>query len=167
MTFFENSLFPFTVIEWNKTDKNIRKSESLNIFKNSILKHIRPPQNIVCNCHSPKTIKLLARLRVGLSHLHKHKFKHSFQFSLPSSMSRLFTRKDDSLEYSHLYCSLLYCKENLHNINNTSILDATIKYLIETKRFGTQLFLCSPDLMALILILHLKFIFFLFCFYYF
>ena len=82
MTFFENSLFPSTVIEWNKTDKNIRKPESLNIFKNSILKHIRPSQNIVCNCHSPKGIKLLARLRVGLSHLHKYKLKHSFQFSV-------------------------------------------------------------------------------------
>ena len=34
---------------------------------------------------------------------------------------------------------LLYDKEDLDNINNTSILDATINYLIETKRFATQL----------------------------
>ena len=31
--FFKNSLFPSTVIEKNKIDKNIRKSENLNIFK--------------------------------------------------------------------------------------------------------------------------------------
>ena len=73
---------------------------------------------------------------------------------------------------------LLYGKEDLDNINNTSILDATINYLIETKRFNSELFWCSPDnMMALTLMLHLKFkfLFFFFfvlfllflCFYYF
>ena len=60
---------------------------------------------------------------------------------------------------------LLYGEEDYHNINNTSILDASINNLIETKRFGAQLYLCSPDVMALTLILLLKFIF-LFSFYY-
>ena len=80
--FFENSFFPSTAIEWNKIDKNIRKSESLNIFKKTILKFIRPSQNRVYNCHNPKGMKLLTRLRVGLSHLREHKFKHSFQDTL-------------------------------------------------------------------------------------
>ena len=80
--FFKNSFFPSTAIEWNKIDKNIRKSESLNIFKKSILKFIRPSQNRVCNCHNPKGIKLFTGLRVGLSHLCEHKFKHSFQDTL-------------------------------------------------------------------------------------
>ena len=35
---------------------------------------------------------------------------------------------------------LLHGKENLDNINNTSILDATINYFIETKRFNAELF---------------------------
>ena len=35
---------------------------------------------------------------------------------------------------------LLYGKEDLDNINNTSILDATINCLIETKRFNAELF---------------------------
>ena len=35
---------------------------------------------------------------------------------------------------------LLYGKEDLDSINNTSILDATINYLIETKKFDAQLF---------------------------
>ena len=29
--------------------------------------------------HNPKGIKVMTRLRLGLSHLRKHKFKHSFQ----------------------------------------------------------------------------------------
>lgn len=39
-------------------------------------------------------------------------------------------------------------------------MDAIINYLIEPKRFDTQLFWCSPDVVALILILNLRFIFF-------
>ena len=33
---------------------------------------IRPSQNRAYNCHNPKGIKLLTRLRVGLSHLCEH-----------------------------------------------------------------------------------------------
>ena len=53
--------------------------------------------------------------------------------------------------------SLLYGKENLDNINNTSILDTTINYLIETKRFNAEIFRYSLGFMALTLMLHLKF----------
>ena len=63
----------------------------------------------------------------------------------------------------------LYGNEDLDNINNTSILDVTINYSIETKRFDARLFWYSPDSMALTLILILKFMFlffFLFCFCY-
>ena len=35
---------------------------------------------------------------------------------------------------------ILYGKEDLVNIDNTSILDATINSLIETKRFNAELF---------------------------
>ena len=80
--FLKKSFFPSTVIEWNKIEKNIRKSESFNIFKKSILKFIRPSPNRVYNCHNPKGIKSLTRLSVGLSHLREQKFKYSFQDTL-------------------------------------------------------------------------------------
>ena len=35
---------------------------------------------------------------------------------------------------------ILYGEEDLVNIDNTSIMDATINYLIETKRFNAELF---------------------------
>ena len=35
--------------------------------------------NTVCNCHNPEGLKFITRLRLGLSHLREHKFKHSFQ----------------------------------------------------------------------------------------
>ena len=38
--------------------------------------------NSVFRCHNLKGIKLLSRLRLGLSHLREHKFKHGFLDSL-------------------------------------------------------------------------------------
>ena len=79
LDFFENSFFPSTIKEWDNLDLQIRKSKSISIFKSNILKFISPKPNNVYYCHNPKGIKLLTRLHVGLSHLCKHKFKHSFQ----------------------------------------------------------------------------------------
>ena len=62
--------------------QNICNSENLNIFKKKLLKFIRPSGNSVFRCHNPKGIKLLTRLRLGLSHLREHKFKHGFLDSL-------------------------------------------------------------------------------------
>ena len=50
-TFFKNSFFPSTIIEWNKLDHNIRNSSSFNIFRKNILKFIRPSANSLFNCH--------------------------------------------------------------------------------------------------------------------
>ena len=80
--FFKNSFFPSTVIEWNKLDPNLRSAASLSVFKKNLLKFIRPSPNSVFNCHNCKGIKYLTRLRLGLSHLREHKFKHSFQDTL-------------------------------------------------------------------------------------
>ena len=35
--------------------------------------------NSTFHCHNPKSLKLITRLRLGLSHLRFYKFKHSFQ----------------------------------------------------------------------------------------
>ena len=43
---------------------------------------MRPNPNSVFNCHDPEAIKYLSRIRLGLSHLREHKFKHSFQDTL-------------------------------------------------------------------------------------
>ena len=122
----------------------------------SILKFIWPSQNRVYNCHTPKGITLLTRMRVGLSHLREHKFKHSFQ----DTLNPIWKCGEDVETISHylLHCPyyfyerkillntvscifsnifdfkndqrteiLLYSKEDLDNINNnTSISDATI-----------------------------------------
>ena len=110
--FFWNSFFPSGVIEWNKLNLNIRNLESLNISKKSLLKFIRPSGSSVFNFHNLRGVKLLTRLKLGLSHLRKHKFKHRFQDALnpvrscgndidsfPSSLSSLFQWKINFPKY--------------------------------------------------------------------
>ena len=77
--FFKNSFFPSAIIEWNNLDPNVRNSKSISVFKAKILNFIRPSPKSFFDCHNPKGIKLITRLRLGLSHLREHKFKHSFQ----------------------------------------------------------------------------------------
>ena len=67
--FFKNAFFPSAILEWNKLDPSLRNSANYNVFKNSILKFIRPFPNEIFQCHNPKGIKLVTRLRLGLSHL--------------------------------------------------------------------------------------------------
>ena len=80
--FFRNPFFPSAVIEWKKLDLNIRNSESLNIFKKSLLKFIRPSESSVFNCYNPREVELLTKLTLDLSYLHEQKFRHGFQDSL-------------------------------------------------------------------------------------
>ena len=69
--FLKNSSFPWTMKKWNNLDPHIKKSKSISIFKSNILKFIRPKPNNVYHCHNPKGIRLLTRLRQGLSHFHE------------------------------------------------------------------------------------------------
>ena len=77
--FFKNSLFPSTIIEWSNLDPSLRNSKSFVDFKDSILKFIRPSPSNVFNYNYYKGIRLITRLRIGMSHLREHKFKHNFQ----------------------------------------------------------------------------------------
>ena len=79
---FKNSFFPSTAIEWSNLDLKLRNSKTFSAFKKSILKFIRPSSSSIFNCHSPKRIKLITRLRLGLSHFREHKFRHNFQDTL-------------------------------------------------------------------------------------
>ena len=149
-------------------DLNIRNSESLNVLKNSLLKFIRPSGNSVINCHNPRGVKLLTRLRLGLSHLREHKFKHGFQ----DSLNPICSCGNDIETLAHFlpYCThysnerstflntirninkhifdnndlqitetLLYGDSSLDDKSNTLLLNATIDFPFVTKRFDVNL----------------------------
>ena len=77
---FSKILFFHTLLSNGITDSNLRNSKSISVFKERILNFIRPSPIffLFFDCHNPKRIKLITRLRLGLSHLRERKFKHSF-----------------------------------------------------------------------------------------
>ena len=167
--YFKNSFFPSAISEWNKLDLNIRNSASLNAFKKKILNFIRPCSNSIFDIHSPLGIKLLTRLRLGLSPLHEHKFRHCFQDTLNPLCE---CAKDiDSTMHFFLHCTnfliprqtlfqkirnidnnilsqsetqltqtLLYGNQSYHPSINRLIINSTIEYIISTERFKCSLF---------------------------
>ena len=166
---FKDSYFPSTIIEWKKLDSNIRNSETLNIFKSKILKFIRPTANSIFGCHNPIGVKLLTRLRLGLSHLREHKFKHSFQDTLNplcscgkevettfhfllscpnysderlTLLSKIRNINPNILENTNSQITrfFLYGDKNFTASTNFIILSSTIEYILATKRFDKPLF---------------------------
>ena len=105
--FLKNSSFLAVTTEWNNLDISIRNYPSCHIFKNLILKLIRPEPTRISSTQVFEGLKLLTRMRLGLNHLVDHKFRHNFQdclkpicscgqeiettshFLLPSSLSQL------------------------------------------------------------------------------
>ena len=165
---FKKLFFPSTIIEWNKLDPGLRKAESLSLFKTNILKFIRPSPNSVYNCHNPKGLKFITRLRLGLSHLREHKFKHSFQDTINPLCScgldiesiehflhcpqfvnerRTLLSTISNINYkllentnSNLIQTLLFGNKSFDITDNTKILNATINFILLTKRFDKPLF---------------------------
>ena len=169
VSFSRNSYFPSIVTEWNNLGKSIRNSESFSVFKKNILQFIRPSPNSTFNCHNPQGVKLLTRLRIGLSHLRDHKFKHSFQDFL-NPICNFETDVERTTHYT-LHCPLfsderlilinnirnignnilnlndsrfsevlLFGNSSFNNTKNTSILNTTIEYIVSSKRSEVPLF---------------------------
>ena len=88
--YFENSLFPNVINEWNKLDINIKSATSYTAFKNVLLSFIRPKHVDTFGIHNPTGLQLLTRLRLGFSQLNEHKFRHNFRdFLNPLCQCRL------------------------------------------------------------------------------
>ena len=73
----KSSFYPHCLSEWNKLDPSITSSPSLSIFKIPLLKLIRPLPKPVYSIHDPIGLTILTQLRVGLSKLNSHKFRHN------------------------------------------------------------------------------------------
>ena len=135
--FFKNNFFPSTIIEWNKLDWKIKNSGSIETFKKRILSFIMPSPNTVFNCRNPRGIKLLPRLRLGLSHLIEYKFKYSFQDSVKPFGSCGKGEVDTSSHY--LLHSSNYTEEWLAFLNTIKNIDMSILQQSDSK-FTSVLF---------------------------
>ena len=76
---FKSSFYPSCLTEWNELDPEIRLAPSVTVFKKKLLSIIRPPAKSVFGIHDPMGLSHLTQLRVGLSKLNFHKFRHNFK----------------------------------------------------------------------------------------
>ena len=88
--------------EWNKLELELRLSPSIAVFKKKLLSIIRPPAKSVYGIHNPKGLSHLTQLRVGLSKLNFHKFKHNFRDTI-----NLMCPTSDGIENTEHF--LLFC----------------------------------------------------------
>ena len=132
--FFKSTFFPSAIIEWNKLDPAIRNVKSLGIFKSNIFKFFRPTPRSFFNCYNHKEIRLMARLRLGLSHLRVQKFNRNFQ----NCINPLCSCGMDIESTSHffLHCPLFDDK----TITPLNTLNKTDSRLIETNESSLILF---------------------------
>ena len=79
---FKSTFYPNCLSEWNKPEPELRLVPSIAVFKKKLLSIIRPPAKSVYGIHDPKGLSHITQLRVGLSKLNFHKFKHNFRDSI-------------------------------------------------------------------------------------
>ena len=162
------------MITETKLDDSFPASQMLFRYKVSvhhldILSFIRPVQSSIYSIFDPKGLKLLTRLRLGLSHLNEHKFRHNFQDCLNLLCSCSLEIEDTSHYLLHcLHFSnhrtdlmnsvnsiipnfesmndnvkkdiLLFGDSRFDENKNKTILEATINFLKNSERFSQSLF---------------------------
>ena len=163
-----HSFFPWTINEWNKLKCNIRAS-SFNIFRDNLIKIIRPIPNSVFGIFNSVGRTLITRRRLGLSHLNYHRFKHnvnvwinplctcsldnestvhyflhcnyynSARISLLNDLNSV-DRTLLSLSDLSLVNILLYVGPQFDDSQNAYILNSSIKYILISGGFSGRLF---------------------------
>ena len=165
---FKYSFFPYSIMEWNKLSSSIRNS-TYPVFRNHLLKIMRPVSNPVYNIQNCIGLKLLTRLKLGLSYLNEHRFNHNFQ----NCINPLYTcsLEVESIAHFFSHCQhyhnirakllnslavidtnllklseeeltkvLLYGFSQFDQNQNGNVLNSSINYIVESKRFESSLF---------------------------
>ena len=138
------------------------------IFRNALIKIGRPIPKPIYNAHSPVGLKLLSRLRLGLSHLNQHKFNHNFLDCLNPLYS--FSFEVESVSHFFLHCyyysnirsaflnelqsidinllnqeddievEVVLYRSNKFNTNQSfRLLSSSIDYILKSERFSSSL----------------------------
>ena len=128
------------------------------LFKKCILAFIRPSTNNTFHYHDPNGLKLITRLRLGLSHQNTlnpicncgtveptiHYLLHCPNFSNKrltllnklQSINENILSKDDS----NISKVFLFGDHSFNDVRSTSVLTTSIEYIISTKRFHVPLY---------------------------
>ena len=156
------------IIEWNKLNFQCRKA-TYNVFRKHLLKSIRPLSKPIYDINNPPGVRLLIRLRLGLSHLNEHRFNHNFEGCINPLCT--CTLEVESTTYFFLHCHYynnirktlldnfrvinvkilklsenaltdlaLYGEASFDKIQSKMILTASIKFIVDSDRFAGFIF---------------------------
>ena len=161
---YKRFFFPSCFNEWESMDTALKNYTDSNNFKSVYLKNIRPVKKSTYKILDRYGLKLLSCLRVDFSDLRVHRFNHNFNCTDPTckcgfeeestdhyllrcprfSLSRaaLLGRVSDAvnpeilnLPHDHLSQVLLSGSRAYNEITNKLIVEATIRFIKESKRF--------------------------------
>ena len=138
---FKSTFPPSCSSNWNQLDPNIQNSSPIEVFKRALLSFIRPkPANVYMIRH-PRGLKLLTRLRLGLSHFREHKFRHNFNDTV-DPFCLCGTNNLETSEHFLLHCPTYACLrrklfDNLHN-NNILLLPLEKSLSVQIIPYGSD-----------------------------
>ena len=160
---FSHTYFHNVLAVWNALENDIRESNTLGVFKGKLLAKIRPNKKSVFEVHDIRGVRCLTKLRVKFSPLNEHKFRHNFESVSPicacnsgiednehfllhcpiydqmhndllDKLSRIPGLELENLNSGALCELLLFGNPHFNNIANKLILEATISFILSTKR---------------------------------
>ena len=163
---YSNSFYPYCIKAWNNLDPAIRCLPTISQFKKAVVQLIRPRKKHLFGIDDIAGTRLLTRLRVDFSDLRLHKFNHRFNCDSPmctcgrgfesvehfflqcqfyadqrgvliDSVSEVIGNEVQVYPEQHLCCIFLYGSESFNSVANKMILESTIRYIKDTKRFKT------------------------------
>ena len=123
--------------EWNRLSPEIRNSKCIYVFKKLLLKFIRPNAYDVYNIHDPIGLKFLTRLRLRLSHLREHKFRHNFLDTLNPLCS--CSLETESVSHYLLRCPF-YAQNRKILLDNLVDIVGSMSNLSDTKLINLLLY---------------------------
>ena len=163
---YKNSFFPDAIHCWNSIINHFENMPSLVALRKHLNVLFRPYRKSIFGIHDPTGIRYLFQLRVKMSPLRSHKYQHNFEdtptemcscgqgientnhflftcsffalerITLIDSVSHLLPQND--LEIKTNECNLyLYGHPRLNQVENKSIIQATICFIKESGRFST------------------------------
>ena len=139
---FKNSFFPNVINEWNKLDEKIKGAPTFSLFKAPLLKVGRPHANSTNRIHNPVGIRLLTRLRLGLSHLNEHKFRHNFADCV-NPLCSCSIEPETTLHFFLHCCNFLNIRRKLFDkikLLDETLLQLNVENLLIVLLFGRKIY---------------------------
>ena len=163
-TRFSNTYFYNTLFEWDSLNEELKNSSTLTEFKRLLLGYVRPKGNPIYGIANLQGIRLLTKCRLEFSPLNEHKFRHNFDCLNPfcncgtakednehfllhcplfnelrqdllGQLSEILNEDALNLDPKELCHLMLYGSPSLSVIDNRMIIEATIQYIENSKRF--------------------------------